>query len=90
MAEHLEDPFLRNWVDLVCFLISGLTKDETNVAAMATLFEDWFKTNAYLVYSKGGSESIVNGLLNRIYSFGGKLRLNSKVDEIIFQRIKLA
>ncbi len=36
--EHLEDPFLPNWVNLLCFLISGLTKDETNAAAMATLF----------------------------------------------------
>ena len=23
--EHLKEPFLRNWVDLLCFLISGLS-----------------------------------------------------------------
>ena len=86
--EHLKDPFLRNWVDLLCFLISGLTKDETNAAAMATLFHDWFKPNAYLEYPKGGSESIVNALLNGIYSFGGQLRLNSKVNQIIVKRGK--
>ncbi len=84
----LKDPFLRNWVDLLCFLISGLSKDETNAAAMATLFNDWFKTNAYLEYPKGGSESIVKALLNGIYSFGGKLRLNSKVSQIIVKRNK--
>ncbi len=44
--EHIEDPFLRNWVNLLCFLISGLTRNETNAAAMATLFRDWFKPNA--------------------------------------------
>jgi len=81
--EHLKDPFLRNWVDLLCFLISGLTKDETNAAAMATLFDDWFKKDAYLEYPKGGSESIVNALLEGFYSFGGQLRLNSKVNQII-------
>ena len=86
--DHLKDPFLRNWVDLLCFLISGLTKDETNAAAMATLFDDWFKANAYLEYPKGGSQSIVKALLNGIYSFGGKLRLNSKVNKIIVKRKK--
>ena len=86
--EHLKDPFLRNWVDLLCFLISGLTKDETNAAAMATLMDDWFKPNAYLEYPKGGSESIVKALSNGIYSFGGEIRLNSKVNRIIVRRNK--
>ena len=86
--DHLNDPFLRNWVDLLCFLISGLTKDETNAAAMATLFDDWFKPNAYLEYPKGGSESIVKALLDGIYSFGGQLRLNSKVHQVIIKNGK--
>tara|TARA_B100000700_G_scaffold308997_1_gene387405 strand:- start:209 stop:1738 length:1530 start_codon:yes stop_codon:yes gene_type:complete len=86
--DHLKDPFLKNWVELLCFLISGLSKDETNAAAMATLFDDWFKPNAYLEYPKGGSESIVNALLKGIYSFGGKVRLNSKVNQIIVKKNK--
>ncbi len=86
--DHLQDPFLKNWVDLLSFLISGLTKDETNAAAMATLFDDWYKENTCLEYPKGGSKSIVKALLNGIYSFGGKLRLNSKVNQIIIKRKK--
>ena len=86
--ENLKDQFLRNWVELLCFLISGLSKDETNAAAMATLFDDWFKPNAYLEYPKGGSASIVQALLNGINSFGGKLKLNSKVSKIIVERNK--
>ena len=86
--DHLKDPFLRNWVELLCFLISGLSKDETNAAAMATLFDDWFKPDAYLEYPKGGSESIVKALLDGIYSFGGDLQLNSKVSQIIIKRNK--
>ena len=31
---HLEDPFLRNWVDLLSFLISGMSMHDTNTAAM--------------------------------------------------------
>ena len=32
---HLRDPFLLHWVDLLCFLISGLPMDQTSAAAMA-------------------------------------------------------
>ena len=37
---------------------------DTNTAAMATLFNEWFEPNSYLEYPKGGSESIVKGLIN--------------------------
>ena len=51
---HLQDPFLRNWVDLLCFLISGMPMGDTNAAAMATLFGEWFSDNACLDYPVGG------------------------------------
>ena len=52
---HLSDPFLRHWVDLLCFLISGMPMEHTNAAAMATLFAQWFEPDACLDYPKGGS-----------------------------------
>ena len=50
---HLQDPFLRHWVDLLCFLISGMPMGDT-AAAMATLFGDWFDPEASLDYPVGG------------------------------------
>ena len=44
---HLNDPFLRNWVDLLSFLISGMPMHDTNSAAMATLFDEWFEPESY-------------------------------------------
>ena len=38
--------------------------NDTNTAAMATLFDEWFQPNSYLEYPKGGSESIVKALIN--------------------------
>ena len=32
---HLRDPFLLHWVEMLCFLISGLPMDQTSAAAMA-------------------------------------------------------
>ena len=59
MDQHLRDPFLRHWVDLLCFLISGLPMGGTNAAAMATLFGQWFEPDACLDFPKGGSKAVV-------------------------------
>ena len=80
--KHLKDPFLKNWVDLLCFLISGMSMHDTNSAAMITLFKDWFEPNSYLEYPKGGSESIVNALIRGLKKNGGDLLLSSRVKEI--------
>jgi len=83
---HLKDPFLRNWVDLLSFLISGMPMHDTNSAAMATLFEEWFEPESYLEYPKGGSESIVKALVNAFKKNGGELILSSKVKTINFNK----
>ena len=84
--KHLNDPFLNNWVDLLSFLISGMPMKDTNTAAMATLFAEWFKPDAHLEYPVGGSESIVNALVKGLKKNGGELRLSSKVKEINFSK----
>jgi len=84
--DHLKDPFLRNWVDLLSFLISGMAMHDTNSAAMATLFNEWFEPESYLEYPKGGSESIVKALVNALTKNGGKLMLSSKVEAINFSK----
>ena len=83
---HLKDPFLRNWVDLLSFLISGMPMHDTNSAAMATLFDEWFEPESYLEYPKGGSESIVKALVNAFKKNGGELILSSKVEAINFSK----
>ena len=79
---HLNDTYLKNWVDLLSFLISGMSMYDTNTAAMATLFDEWFSPDVFLEYPKGGSESIVNALSNGIKKNGGEIMLSSKVEEI--------
>ncbi len=82
--KYLNDPFLKNWVDLLSFLISGMSMYETNTAAMATLFSEWFNHDAHLEYPLGGSESVVNALIRGLNKNGGEIRLSSKVKKINF------
>ena len=37
----ITDPFLVNWMDLLCFLLSGLPADGTIAAEMAFMFAEW-------------------------------------------------
>ena len=83
--KNLNDQFLRNWVDLLSFLISGMPMHDTNTAAMATLFNEWFNPQSYLEYPLGGSESIVNALISGLQKNGGELLCSSNVKEVIFK-----
>ena len=79
---HLSDPFLLHWVDLLCFLISGLPMDQTSAAAMVTLFGEWFEPEACLDYPIGGSAAVVQALQRGLERHGGQLRTQAPVREI--------
>ena len=80
---HLSDPFLRHWVDLLCFLISGMPMEHTNAAAMATLFAQWFEPDACLDYPKGGSAAVVAALVAGLEAHGGSLRCGARVHQLL-------
>ena len=79
---HLQDPFLRHWVDLLCFLISGMPMGQTNAAAMASLFAQWFEPQACLDYPKGGSAAVVHALVQGLVRHGGTLRCHTRVRQL--------
>jgi len=79
---HLQDPFLLHWVDLLCFLISGLSMDQTSAAAMATLFGEWFEPEASLDYPEGGSPAVVEALCRGLERHGGVLVCQAPVERI--------
>ena len=79
---HLRDPFLLHWVDLLCFLISGLPMDQTSAAAMVTLFGEWFDPEACLDVPIGGSAAVVGALQRGLERHGGQLRTSAAVAQI--------
>ena len=82
---HLQDPFLLHWVDLLCFLISGLAMDQTSAAAMATMFGEWFEPAARLDMPIGGSAAVVAALLRGMERHGGEWRSGCTVAEILVE-----
>lgn len=79
----VHDPFIRNWMDLLCFLLSGLPANGTLAAEMAFMFADWYRPNVVLDYPKGGGGALVEALVRGVQRYGGLIRLNATVQQIL-------
>jgi phytoene dehydrogenase-like protein len=83
--ETITDPFIQNWLNLLCFLLSGLPASDTSAAEVAFMFADWYRPHVVLDYPVGGSAALVNALVNGLQRHGGELLLNAHVDQIQVQ-----
>ena len=79
------DTFTRNWLDLLCFCLSGLPADGTITAEMGMMMGEFYEPNAVMDCPKGGAHSIVDALVRGIEKHGGSLFFNSHVEEIVIE-----
>lgn len=77
------DPFINNWLDLLCFLLSGLPAEGTSAAEMAFMFAEWYKPGVKLDYPIGGSAAIVAALVRGLEKAGGRLQLGAHVQTVL-------
>jgi phytoene dehydrogenase-like protein len=80
------DRFIRNWLDLLCFLLSGLPATGTSTAEMAFMFAEWYRPGVTLDYPVGGSAALVNALVRGLEKYGGHLRLGAHVEQILVEQ----
>ncbi|MGF1512494.1 MAG: phytoene desaturase family protein [Elainellaceae cyanobacterium] len=88
MDKTVRDPFIRNWLDLLCFLLSGLPASGTSAAEMAFMFAEWYRPNVQLDYPIGGSQALVEALVRGMKRAGGELRLGTHVAQILVEQDK--
>ena len=81
----ISDPFIRNWLDLLSFLLSGLPAKGTSAAEMAFMFADWYRPEVMLDYPLGGSGALVKALVRGLEKFGGQISYSSHVKEIVVE-----
>jgi phytoene dehydrogenase-like protein len=84
----VSDRFIRNWMDLLSFLLSGLPADGTVGAEMAFMFAEWYKPGVQLDYPLGGSGAIVDALVRGLTKRGGEIIYNAHVEEILVESPK--
>lgn len=78
----ITDPFVRNWLDMLCFLLSGLPASGTSSAAVAFMFADWYRPNVQLDYPIGGSAALVEALARGVTKHGGQIVTGAHVAAI--------
>lgn len=79
----VKDQFVRHWLDLLCFLLSGLPANATSAAEMAFMFADWYRPGVVLDYPIGGSGAVVDALVKGLEHHGGQLLLGAHVEQIL-------
>ncbi|MEL7333956.1 MAG: NAD(P)/FAD-dependent oxidoreductase [Cyanobacteria bacterium J06560_2] len=78
----ITDPFARNWLEMLCFLLSGLPASGTSTAEVAFMFADWYRPGVQLDYPVGGSAALVEALARGITKHGGQIKTGAHVAHI--------
>jgi|EP00970_Alexandrium_tamarense_P009881 phytoene dehydrogenase-like protein len=84
----VKDTFIRNWLDVLCFCLSGVPSDGTITAEMAMMMGEFYDEDAIMDCPVGGASAIVDALVRGIEKKGGKVFCNSRIDEICIENGK--
>lgn len=87
LMRDVRDPWVRRLVDLECFLLSGLKADGTIAPEMAFMLGE--RSRSVIDYPVGGSGAIVQALVRGLQKWGGTLRLNAHVEQILVEAGKV-
>merc|ERR1712157_587951 len=82
------DSFTRNWLDLLCFCLSGLPAEGTITAEMAMMLGEFYEEDAIMDCPVGGARAIVDALVRGIEKHGGTVLTNTHVDKILVEQGK--
>ncbi len=85
LDREISDPFIHRWMDMLCFLLSGLPADGTIAAEMAFMFAEWYQPNMVLDYPVGGAGAFVNVLVKGLEKHGGHLMLGAHVEQVLVE-----
>jgi phytoene dehydrogenase-like protein len=85
-----QNKFVKNWLDMLCFLLQGLPAGGTMNAVIAYMLADWYRPGVTLDYPRGGSGAIVDALVRGVkkHGRGNNVCMNCHVDEILVENDK--
>jgi phytoene dehydrogenase-like protein len=82
----LKNEFLRNYLDMLAFLLQGLPADRTLKVVMAYMIEDFFREDAVMDFPKGGSGGMMAALARGVTKRGGcTVETSAPVDEVLVE-----
>jgi phytoene dehydrogenase-like protein len=96
LHKHVTDPFARNFIDLLCFLLAGVTADMIPTAEVAFMFSEWTgrtagsgDSDSVLEHPIGGADAIARALAEAVQRRStSKIRVNAHVEEILIEEAR--
>mmetsp|Transcript_17261 Transcript_17261/g.47200 ORF Transcript_17261/g.47200 Transcript_17261/m.47200 type:complete len:595 (-) Transcript_17261:45-1829(-) len=86
---QIQNKFVKNWLDMLCFLLQGLPAAGTMNAVIAYMLADWYRPGVTLDFPKGGSGAIVEALVRGVEKKPeSSVHVNSHVSQILVQEGK--
>jgi len=80
----ISNPFVKNWLDMLCFLLQGLPAAGTMNAVMAYMLADWYRPGVTLDFPRGGSGAIAAALARGVEKYEkSRVCINSHVEQIL-------
>ncbi|HEY9877818.1 MAG TPA: NAD(P)/FAD-dependent oxidoreductase [Leptolyngbyaceae cyanobacterium] len=83
MDQTVQDSWVRRLLDLECFLLSGMKAHETVAPEMAVMFGE--RHHSVVDYPVGGSGAIIEALVRGVQRWGGTIRLNAHVEQVLVE-----
>eukprot|EP00741_Cyanophora_paradoxa_P013909 tig00020723_g13427.t1 len=84
-AAGVQDKFIRRWLNLLCFLLSGMDAKGTIGAEMCFMFHEFYRPDCVLDFPKGGSAALVAALARGVTKRGGRILTGAHVDQIMVE-----
>lgn len=82
----IQNKFVKNWLDMLCFLLQGLPAAGTMNAVMAYMLADWYRPGVTLDFPKGGSGAIVDALVRGVEKHPqSSVHVRSHVEDILVE-----
>ena len=81
--EMVTDTWLRNLIQLECFVLGGMLADKSLTAMVGFMYRE--RMYSTIDYPKYGMQGIINCLVRGLTKFGGKLILSASVESIIIE-----
>ena len=79
----INSKFIRDYMDLLCFIVWRNASKATMGAEIGYMFLDWYAPDAALEFPIGGSGALVDCLVRGFEKYGGDLRLRTHCEEIL-------
>lgn len=83
LDEMVTDPWLRNLMQLECFVLGGQLADKSLTAMVGFMYRE--RMQSTVDYPKRGMQGIIDSLVRGLTKYGGRLLLNATVDSVIVE-----